>query len=153
MTAEYNKPGLPVRIMNGGLGLLVKLGISPQGAHLLTVAGRKSGKNMTTPVNPMTLDGIEYLVSPRGNTHWARNIRVSEEGTLRLGRKKRTVHVVHELADDAKPPVLLAYLNRWAGVTKDHFGITWPNPSEAEITRVCARTPMFQIENAGKTAR
>ncbi|MGE3073694.1 MAG: nitroreductase/quinone reductase family protein [Dehalococcoidia bacterium] len=148
MAAEYKKPGIMVRVMNGALGLAVKLGMSPQGANLLTVRGRKSGKNMTTPVNPMMFEGAQYLVSPRGNTHWARNIRASHEGTLRLGRKKRPIRILEELADDAKPPILLAYLDRWAGVTKDHFGIPWPNPSEADITRVCARTPMFKFEHA-----
>ena len=147
MATEYKKPGFVTRLMNGSLGLAVKLGMSPQGAQLLTVRGRKSGKNMTTPVNPMQFEGAQYLVSPRGNTHWARNLRVSKQGSLRLGRKKRSIRVVEELAGEAKPPILLAYLERWAGVTKDHFGIPWPNPSEADITRVCARTPMFKIED------
>ena len=144
--AEYVKPGASVRIMNSLLGVGVKLGLSPQGAHLLTVRGRKSGKPMTTPVNPMKLDGAEYLVAPRGDTHWTKNLRAAGTGQLRVGRKKRTIRVVHELADAEKPPVLLAYLERWAGVTKKHFGITWPNPSEDEVRRVCARTPMFRIE-------
>ncbi len=148
MATEYKKPGTVTRLMNGTLGLAVKLGMSPQGAQLLTVRGRKSGKNMTTPVNPMQFEGAEFLVSPRGNTHWTRNLRASRQGSLRLGRKKRVVRVVEELTEEAKPPVLLAYLERWAGVTKDHFGIAWPNPSEDDITRVCARTPMFKIETA-----
>ena len=144
--AEYKKPGAMVRVMNGALGLLIRLGFSPQGGELLTVRGRKSGKPMTTPVNPMTLDGAEYLVAPRGDTHWTRNLRIAKTGELRRGRKKRPVQVVAELSDAEKPPVLLAYLERWSGVTKDHFGITWPNPSEDEVARVSARTPMFRIE-------
>ncbi len=146
MPTEYNKPGLPVRIMNGAIVLAIRLGISPQGGQLLAVRGRKSGKTMTTPVNPLEFDGADYLVSPRGNTHWSRNLRAFGRGTLRLGRNKRAFQVTEELADADKPPVLLAYLERWAGVTKTHFGIPWPNPSEADITRVCARTPMFRIE-------
>ena len=146
--AEYKKPGAPVRIMNSLLGLVIKAGISPQGGQLLTVRGRKSGKNMTTPVNPMAFEGAEYLVAPRGDCHWTRNLRVAGTGQLRLGRKKRRISVTRELENIEKPPVLLAYLDRWAGVTKEHFGITWPNPTEEEVTRVCARTPMFRIEDA-----
>ena len=146
--AEYKKPGAPVRIMNSLLGLVIKAGISPQGGQLLTVRGRKSGKNMTTPVNPMTFEGAEYLVAPRGDCHWTRNLRVAGTGQLRLGRKKRRISVTRELENIEKSPVLLAYLDRWAGVTKEHFGITWPNPTEEEVTRVCARTPMFRIEDA-----
>jgi hypothetical protein len=95
----------------------------------------------------MPLDDAEYLASPRGNTHWARNIRVSRNGILRRGRKRRSIRVVQELPDPLKPPVLIAYLKRWSGVTRTQFGITWPNPSDEEVTRVCARTPMFEISD------
>lgn len=145
--AEYIRPGTPVRVMNSLLGVVIKLGFSPQGGQLLTVNGRKSGRPMTTPVNPLTVDGAEYLVAPRGNTHWTRNLKASGSGVLRRGRKKRPIRVVHDLADDEKPKILLAYLGRWGGVTRGHFGITWPNPSAEEVARVCARTPIFRIEN------
>ena len=93
--AEYVKPGAPVRVMNSLLGVAVKLGLSPQGAHLLTVKGRKSGKPMTTPVNPMRFGNAEYLVAPRGDTHWTKNLRAAGTGELRLGRKRRTIRVEH----------------------------------------------------------
>ena len=144
---EYKKPGAGVRFMNSLLGVAIKLAMSPQGGQLLTVRGRKSGKNVTTPVNPMAFEGAEYLVAPRGDCHWTRNLRVAGQGVLRVGRKKRTVKVAHELENSEKPPVLLAYLERWGGVTKEHFGITWPNPTDEDVTRVCARTPMFRIED------
>ena len=148
MAAEYKKPNLATRVMNASIGVVIRLGLSPQGGQLLTVRGRKSGKEMSTPVNPLAFEGAEYLVSPRGATHWTRNLRAAGEAQLRLGRKKCRIRVAHELSDAEKPPVLLAYLERWAGVTKTHFGIAWPNPSEAEVARVCARTPMFRIEDS-----
>jgi deazaflavin-dependent oxidoreductase (nitroreductase family) len=145
---EYKKPGRFARLLNSVMGLAIKAGLSPQGGQLLTVAGRKTGKPMTIPVNPMTFENAEYLVAPRGDTHWTRNLRASGTGTLRRGRKRRPIRVVSELADAEKPPVLLAYLDRWSGVTKTQFGIPWPNPSDDDVTRVCARTPMFRIESA-----
>ena len=65
---EYRKPGPLVRVMNSGLGLAIKLGLSPQGGQLLTVRGRKSGKPMTTLAfekrwNPMLGLGREAFVS------------------------------------------------------------------------------------------
>ena len=147
MAAEYKKPGFEGKVLNPLLGLIIKLGFSPQGGQLLTVRGRKSGKEHTNPVNPMTLGEAEYLVAPRGDTHWSRNLRATGEGVLRRGRKKRPIRVVRELENSEKPPVLLAYLERWAGVTKEHFGIPWPNPSDEDITRVSARTPMFEIDD------
>ena len=148
MDAEYNKPGAANKLAGPLIGLIIKLGFSPQGGQLLTVAGRKSGKKFTNPVNPLEFDGAEYLVAPRGNTQWSRNLRATRSGELRTGRKKRPIRVVAELTDPEKPPVLLAYLERWAGVTKSHFGIPWPDPSDEDITRVCARTPIFRIESA-----
>jgi deazaflavin-dependent oxidoreductase (nitroreductase family) len=148
MPAEYKKPGFEGKILNPMLGLVIKLGFSPQGGQLLTVRGRKSGKHYTNPVNPMRLPEGEYLVAPRGNTQWSRNLRATGEGVLRLGRKRRPIRVVRELADAEKPPVLLAYLERWAGVTKEHFGIPWPNPSDEDVARVSARTPIFEIADA-----
>lgn len=144
--AEYKKPGSGTKIGNTLISLAIKAGLSPQGGQLLTVAGRKSGKPMTTPVNPMTFNGAEYLVAPRGDTHWTRNLRARGVAELRRGRNKRTIRVSEELTDADKPPVLLAYLERWSGVTKSHFGITWPNPTPEEVARVSARTPMFRIE-------
>ncbi len=144
--AEYKKPGAFVRLMNLGASGLIRLGINLQGGQLLTVRGRQSGRPMTTPVNPLTLDGAEYLVAPRGATHWTKNLRAAGTGELRKGRSRRPIRVLAELTDAEKPPALMAYLDRWGGVTKSHFGITWPNPSEDEIARVCARTPMFRIE-------
>jgi len=149
MPAEYKKPGFEGKFLNPLIGLVIKLGFSPQGGQLLTVRGRKSGKPHTTPVNPMELGGREFLVAPRGNTQWARNLRATGEGELRLGRKKRFIKVVRELPDEEKPPVLLAYLERWAGVTKEHFGIPWPNPSDEDVARVCARTPIFEFADKG----
>ena len=149
MAAEYKKPGAGNRYVLGPLiGLIIKLGFSPQGGQLLTVTGRTSGKRYTNPVNPMTFNGAEYLVAPRGNTQWVRNMRASGTGELRKGRTKRPIRVVAELSEAEKPPVLLAYLERWAGVTKAQFDIPWPDPSEGDIARVCARTPMFRIESA-----
>ena len=59
MAAEYKKPNLPVRVMNASIGVVIRLGLSPQGGQLLTVRGRKSGKDMSTPVNPMAFEGVE----------------------------------------------------------------------------------------------
>jgi len=142
---EYKKPGTVAKLMNSAIGLVIKAGLSPQGGQLLTVRGRKSGKPMSTPVNPMAFNGSEYLVAPRGDCHWTRNLRVVKTAQLRVARKRRQVELVHELEEAEKPAVLRAYLSRWAKVTTKQFGITWPNPSDEEVARVCARTPMFEI--------
>jgi deazaflavin-dependent oxidoreductase (nitroreductase family) len=45
-----------------------------------TVVGRHSGKPRTTPVAVLEHEGQRYLIAPRGNTHWARNLRAAGEG-------------------------------------------------------------------------
>lgn len=143
--AEYVKPGWAVKnIVNRGLGFAVRLGLSPAGGQLLTVKGRKSGEPMTTPVNPLTVDGRRYLVSPRGDTHWSRNLRAGGEGSLSKGRKSETFRVT-EVAEADKPALIAAYLERWGNVTRSHFG-TVKDPDQPELERLAKRTPVFRIE-------
>src|SRR3546814_56958 len=72
---------------NAVIGALVgKLGLGLGGAAVLEVRGRKSGDIHAVPVNPVEVGGQRYLFSPRGETAWVKNIRVSREGTLRRGR-------------------------------------------------------------------
>ena len=56
---------------------LTARGISLMGSRVLVVRGRKSGDLRRTPVNLMELDGERYLVAPRGNTEWVRNVRAA----------------------------------------------------------------------------
>ncbi len=143
--AEYKKPGWAVtNVLNRGISLATKLGISPSGAQTLAVQGRTSGAWRTVPVNPLTIGSGRYLVAPRGETQWVRNMRASGAGELRLGRKRETIRV-SEVADAEKPPVLKAYLDRWGGVTRSHFG-TSENPDEAELARLAERSPVFRIQ-------
>lgn len=62
--------------------VLMKVGLVPT----LAVRGRRSGEWRTVPVNMLELDGQRYLVAPRGDTHWARNLRASGRGELRTRR-------------------------------------------------------------------
>lgn len=53
---------------------------------VLFVRGRKSGKRLAVPMDPpFEWNGERYLVSPLGNTHWARNLRAAGEGAMRVG--------------------------------------------------------------------
>jgi hypothetical protein len=53
--------------------------------------------------------GVRYLVAPRGETQWVRNLCVAAGGELRLGAR-RELFRAHEIGDAEKPPVLRAYL-------------------------------------------
>ncbi|HMO53861.1 MAG TPA: nitroreductase/quinone reductase family protein [Tepidiformaceae bacterium] len=142
----YLKPDFATRnLFNPAIAFVTgTLGVSMRGSRILAVRGRKSGEWRTTPVNPLTLDGQRYLVAPRGDTHWVRNIRVSGEGELRKGRGKEAIRVV-EVADEEKVPILRAYLKAWAMETKKFFGLAGPDVTDEEISAIAANHPVFRI--------
>jgi deazaflavin-dependent oxidoreductase (nitroreductase family) len=119
-------------------------GLSLKGSRVLMVRGRKTGEWHSTPVNPLTFEGKRYLVAPRGETQWVRNIRASHEAQLRLGRKTETVHV-EEVPDAERPPLLRAYLKAWAWEAGQFFGGVGPDASDTELQRIAPEHPVFRI--------
>ena len=145
MTTHYQRPGaLTRRIMNPLVAFLTHHGLPLAGSAELGVRGRKSGELRTTPVNPLTLDGRRYLVSPRGHTQWVRNVRAGGETQLRVGRRVETVRPV-ELDDAAKVPVLRAYLKAWAWEVGAFFDGVGADASDAEIAAIADRHPVFVL--------
>src|SRR6266704_3647042 len=98
--ARYQKPdAMTARVINPLIIALTKLGLSVRGAHVLAVRGRKTGKVQEVPVNPIEVDSARYLVAPRGETQWARNLRVAGVAELRVGQRREQIHVT-ELTND-----------------------------------------------------
>jgi deazaflavin-dependent oxidoreductase (nitroreductase family) len=111
---------------------------------VLEVPGRKSGEPRQTPVNLLTLDDQRYLVAPRGHTQWVRNLRASGSGRLLLGRRTEPFDAV-EVADDDKPAVLRAYLEKWKWEVGAFFGGVGPDSDEGELRRIAPDHPIFRI--------
>jgi deazaflavin-dependent oxidoreductase (nitroreductase family) len=144
----YQKPdALTKSIFNPLIKLATGLGLSMRGSRVLAVRGRKSGKLQTVPVNLLTHEGQRYLVAPRGETQWARNVRAAGGGELRLGRKRDRFRAV-ELSDAEKPPVLRAYLKLWKMETGKFFGGVSDASAEEELAREAPKHPVFRIEDA-----
>jgi len=149
-TAEtrYIKPKNGSDFFNDTVGRLTKLGLSIYGSRVLAVRGRKSGEWRTTPVNPLRLaDGTRYLVAPRGNTQWVRNLRAVGTGELRLGRKAEPFAAT-EIADDAKPAILRAYLKHWKWEVGVFFDGVDAKAPEAKLREIAPGYPIFRIEPA-----
>lgn len=143
--AVYQKPEFATKyIFNPLIATATRLGFSMRGSRVLSVRGRKSGEWRSTPVNPLTLGDARYLVAPRGDTQWVRNIRVSGEGVLKLGRKSETVRV-SEVTNEEKPPILRAYLKIWASETKKFFGVANADVPDDELARIAPDHPIFRI--------
>jgi deazaflavin-dependent oxidoreductase (nitroreductase family) len=143
------KPADPFtrHVMNPIVAFLARRGINLAGAAVLGVRGRTSGEMRTTPVNPLTLDGGRYLVAPRGETQWVRNLRVSGEAQLTRGRKTETLTAV-ELGDDVKGPILRAYLEKWAWETGIFFDGVKADAPEDVIREIAPKHPIFEITPA-----
>ncbi len=142
--ATYQRPdALATRLINPLIAVLTKLGLSVRGSHVLAVRGRKTGQIQEVPVNPVEVDGVRYLVAPRGDTHWARNLRVAGVAELRIGQRREQIHAT-ELENDAKPPVLRAYLRRWKRETGKFFGVD-DTASDEELRRRAPDHPVFRI--------
>ena len=151
MTAQtprrYQEPGWFTRnVFNKAVAGLTGLGISVLGSRVLAVRGRKSGEWRTTPVNLLVIDGQRYLVSPRGHTQWVRNLRVSREGELRLGRRVEPF-TAEEVSDDDKPAVLRAYLARWKAEVGVFFGGVGPDAPDSELRRISPDHPVFKVSS------
>lgn len=95
-------------------------------------------------MNLLRFEGSDYLVAPRGHTQWVKNLRASGQGRLRLGRRVQPFTAV-ELADEAKPPLLRAYLKKWKFEVGVFFAGVGPDSSEEELLRIAPDHPVFRL--------
>lgn len=142
--ARYQQPGRPTLLFNAVVTKLTRLGLSVWGSRELSVRGRKSGEWRSVPVNVLTFEGERYLVAPRGLTQWVRNIRVSGEGRLRIGRRLEEFRAI-ELSDEEKPELLRAYLKRWKFEVGVFFDGVGPDSTDAELLTIAPGYPVFQV--------
>jgi deazaflavin-dependent oxidoreductase (nitroreductase family) len=146
MPDRYVRPGwMTTHAFNRIVAGLTRLGVSVLDSRVLEVRGRTSGVPRRVPVNLLTFEGEHYLVAPRGETQWVRNLRASDgEGTLLLGRR-REPFVAHELEDDAKPPLLRAYLKRWKAEIGIFFQGVGADAPDDELRRIAPGYPVFRL--------
>jgi deazaflavin-dependent oxidoreductase (nitroreductase family) len=135
------------RLFNGSVATLTRLGISVWGSRVLSVRGRKSGEWRSNPVNLLTFEGRRYLVAPRGQTQWVRNLRVAGGGELRVGRRVEAFTAT-ELADEQKPELLRTYLRRWKFEVGVFFDGVGPDAPAEKLLEIAPGYPVFLIASA-----
>jgi deazaflavin-dependent oxidoreductase (nitroreductase family) len=148
-STRYVMPTTPVgrrmgRLFNETVAALTRGGISIKGSRVLSVRGRKSGEWRSTPVNLLSYEGKQYLVSPRGQTQWVRNMRVAGGGELRVGRRVEAF-TAQELPDEQKPALLREYLRRWKFEVGMFFEGVGPDAPDAKLLEIAPGYPVFQI--------
>ena len=100
------------------------------GVQPLAVRGRRSGDVHRVPVIPIEHGGTRYLVSPRGETDWVRNLRAAGEGELGGQRIGATEVPVAE-----RPPILLRYQEVAGRTVASHFKAL-PDPRDHPVFRI-----------------
>jgi deazaflavin-dependent oxidoreductase (nitroreductase family) len=144
MTTRYDRPNRTARVVNGAIRQLAELGIGIAGSRALRVRGRTTGQWRSVVVNVLTVDGRDYIVSPRGNTQWVRNARAA--GSVQTGpRWHRREVAVREVDNAAKPVLIRRYLDRWYWEVKGHSGGLTPSSTELEVKEIAASIPVFEL--------
>jgi hypothetical protein len=144
--AHYKEPDWFTRnVFNRLLSGLTRLGVSVLGSRVLEHRGRSTGQLHHTPVNLLTIEGAEYLVAPRGETQWVRNVRhANGQLVLILGRRRRQ-RTAAEVPVADRVPILRAYLRRWKFEVGMFFDGVTPDSTDEEWAAVAARHPVFVL--------
>ena len=97
------------RLVNAVFTFLIGIGLAPAQSRILSVSGRRTGREYRTPVNLVLREGQRYLVSPYGDRAWTLNARAAGSVTLRRGSTVETV-TLQELDATEAGPVLRQYV-------------------------------------------
>jgi deazaflavin-dependent oxidoreductase (nitroreductase family) len=147
---HYAAPGWFTRnVFNRAVAGLTRLGVSVVGSRVLEVKGRTSGQPRRTPVNLLVIDGHEYLVAPRGETQWVRNVRADGGRLALLLGRRREERVAHELGQAEAIPVLRAYLKRWKAEVGVFFDGVTADSSEDQLKQAASKHPVFALDRPG----
>src|SRR5580692_11934293 len=113
-TGHYKAPDwFTTHVFNKVVAGLTRMGVSVLGSRVLEHRGRTSGELHHTPVNLLNLDGTQYLVAPRGETQWVRNVRHSDGHMVLILGRRRQLMTATEVPVDESLPILRSYLKRW----------------------------------------
>jgi hypothetical protein len=146
---NYLRPGAIDRILSRTLVTLVWIGLIRGHFYVLEVRGRKSGNTISLPVDPLDLDGRRYLVCARGDSNWVRNTRAAGEVVLARAMRRHR-YAVRELPLSIRPPVLKAYLDRFAVEVQRFFPVPKGSPAEA-FNNLAPRYPVFELQPLDQT--
>ena len=142
-TSEFLRPSATERVFNRVLGWMVGAGIGSRHYNLLQVAGRKTGKIYSAPVDVLFVGDRKYLVCPRGRAQWVRNAEASGQVWLKKGSERRQ-YAIREVAESDKPELLREYLDRFKLFVQRYFPVPAGSPSGAFVP-IAGRYPVFEL--------
>jgi deazaflavin-dependent oxidoreductase (nitroreductase family) len=139
----FQKPTALESAFNQLFGILIGLGLPMKHKYLLQVRGRKSGKLYSLPVNLLEIGGKQFLVAPRGQTQWVRNVEVAGEISLKKGSARQSFRV-SPVPDEKKPPLLKAYLETFKSEVQRYFAVK-AGSDVGEFRAIAATYPVFEL--------
>jgi hypothetical protein len=145
----FLRPGAVERILGRTLAFLVRIGLVRGHFYVLEVRGRKSGKIIALPVDPLDFGGKRYLVSARGETNWVRNARSAGEVVLARAMRRHRYRV-REVPPNLRPPILKAYLDRYAAEVQRFFPVPKGSPVES-FNELAPRYPVLELQPVDET--
>jgi deazaflavin-dependent oxidoreductase (nitroreductase family) len=142
MAARY-RVTRSVRLVNWLMGVLLRLGVKPATTYLLTVRGRRSGRQRTTPVTLVEEGTRRWLVAPYGPVGWVRNARAAGQVTLTRGGRSETRRIAQVVDPAEAAPVLKMYAER-VSITRRYFNAAHDAPVHAFVAEA-TNHPVFRI--------
>lgn len=139
----YRRPLRLTQVMNRVMSWLASRGLTPSNTVRLEVRGRRSGQTRSAVVTWVEHEGERYLVSPRGESEWVRNLRAASGEAVIRHRGRQSVRL-EEVPAGQRAPIIQAYLKKTAMATRQHFGVD-PKASLEEFEKIAARHPVFKI--------
>ncbi len=101
----------------------------------LAVRGRTTGEIETLPLNVLEHEGGTYLLAPRGETDWVKNLRAAGEGEIRRRNQVLFRFSAEEIPVEERPPIIAAYLAKWGKQVKKFFE-QLPDPADHPVFRL-----------------
>jgi deazaflavin-dependent oxidoreductase (nitroreductase family) len=132
---RYLKPPWMQRHVGNRLAPLFR----PSLLSKLSVRGRRTGRWHTVPVAVLEHEGERYLVSYRGESDWARNLRVAGGGRLTSRGVIEEISAL-EVPAGEREPLLALYRDRFGGFpTVSKVLRALPDAADHPIFRITPR--------------
>ena len=139
----YRRPTKLTQAFNRVMGWLASRGLMPSDTITLEVKDRRSGMIRSNVVTWVEQGEERYLVSPRGESEWVRNVRAAGGEAVLRHRGRQRVRL-EEVPAEERAPIIKAYLAKTAMATRQHFGVD-PKAEIREFEAIAARHPVFRI--------
>jgi deazaflavin-dependent oxidoreductase (nitroreductase family) len=145
MPKAYRHTGFK-RFGNGFLTRVVRRGRGPKPMHLVTVRGRKSGKEYSTPFWLLELPDGRYWVSVFGETDTIKNARAAGHVSVSRGATRDEVRLV-EVPVESRLPFLHEYVaSNKSSMVRTYFAT--PTSSDDELRALAPEHTVFKLEPA-----